>query len=110
MSEGKHTQGPWVFARANERDFHVRPTGRAMLQRTIGYRPIATVKHDKRLPESEAYANAALIAAAPELLAALQEVTMVLDALLNVRGNEPDQDSISGRARAAIAKATGGKQ
>ena len=45
-----------------------------MRQRTIGYRPIATVKHDKRLPESEAYANAALISAAPELLKALETI------------------------------------
>ena len=43
-----------------------------------------------------------------ELLAALQEVTMVLDRIFGVEGREPDAESISGRARAAIAKATEG--
>ena len=104
MSEGKHTQGPWVFARANERDFHVRPTGRAMRQRTIGYRPIATVKHDKRLPESEAYANAALIAAAPELLDALQRLSDQCTRLRMAWQLESDAERT---ARVVIAKAIG---
>lgn len=100
MSEVKHTQGPWVFARANERDFHVRPTGRTMRQSTIGYRPIATVKHDKRLPESEAYANAALISAAPELLEALETIAA---------GNT-NPDEMVEIARVAVKKATRRKQ
>ena len=45
-----------------------------------------------------------------ELLAALQEVTMVLDRIFSVEGREPDAESISGRARAAIAKATAHKE
>lgn len=44
-----------------------------------------------------------------DLLAALQEVTMVLDRIFGVEGREPDAESISGRARAAIAKATAHK-
>lgn len=98
MSEVKHTQGPWVFARANERDFHVRPTGRTMRQSTIGYRPIATVKHDKRLPESEAYANAALISAAPEMFEALKLIA-------NAENSALDLAYCKGIARAAITKA-----
>jgi len=103
----KHTPGPWTpeFGEAY----------RVRAQQDGGQVAIMTNLKGRdglagRRNGDEVAANARLIAAAPELLAALQEVTMVLDALLNVRGNEPDQDSISGRARAAIAKATGGKQ
>ena len=88
----KHTPGPWHVANGVQIRGEREQIAKVWMMRG-----------------GEGNANARLIASAPELLAALQEVTMVLDALLNVRGNEPDPDSISGRARAAIAKATGGK-
>ena len=100
--ETKHTPGPWAYHNTPTPFIHVAAGGLPICQ------IYTSTAHGQSMGEQ--FANARLIAAAPELLAALQEVTMVLDALLNVRGNEPDQDSISGRARAAIAKATGGKQ
>lgn len=55
-------------------------------------------------------ANACLIAAAPELLAALIEASAILDAHLRDIGIDPGQemDTPAYRARAAVAKATGG--
>lgn len=55
--------------------------------------------------EDEIGSGARLIAAAPELLESLQEVTFLLEALLKLRG-EPHPGSIGAKARAAIAKAT----
>lgn len=49
---------------------------------------------------SEAEANAQLIAAAPDLLAVLQE-------LIEIEGPQPGTAAWADKARAAIAKATG---
>ncbi len=98
----KHTPGPWLAA--------AKPSSRVGLPivSTVNGRSIAGVtffmlgeafsNHDK-----ESDANARLIAAAPELLEAL-------DALLN--GDHPNRQYVNGhpaaaKARAAIAKATG---
>lgn len=53
----------------------------------------------------ETRANARLISAAPELLEALQEIIASADA-----GNAAILDSLTCKARAAIAKATGAQQ
>lgn len=50
--------------------------------------------------------DAHLIAAAPDLLEALQEVLPLLEFLLMIE-KEPEPGSIGYKARAAIAKATG---
>ena len=95
MTKAQHTPGPWVY--------HKQLNGSLTFFGENGNRAILSAA---RLINQEA--NACLIAAAPELLAALQEVTMVLDRIFGVEGREPDAESISGRARAAIAKATEG--
>ena len=103
MSEAKHTPGPWEFGPNHS------STG---LAGQLVVRPAGEFPHGEwvadvgSMYDDHREANARLIAAAPELLAALQEVTMVLDRIFGVEGREPDAESISGRARAAIAKAT----
>ena len=63
----------------------------------------AVLFHDDT--DGETRANARLIAAAPELLAALKDVLRIAQAAsVGVPGNSPRLD----RARAAIAKAEGG--
>ncbi len=89
MSEAKHTPGPWQWTQ------HFDPT--ISIYRD-GFGQIA------RLYDSSAgtgKANARLIAAAPDLLAALIEIVSADDA------HELTQKHIES-ARAAIAKATGG--
>jgi hypothetical protein len=57
---------------------------------------------------TEQHANARLIAAAPELLEALKDVTERLALSLQVFGNSPEVVNVNvANARAAIAKATG---
>ena len=89
MSEAKHTPGPWQWTQ------HFDPT------RSIykdGFGQIA------RLYDSSAgtgKANARLIAAAPDLLDALEFV-------MNRLVDKHEDDIAAQKARAAIAKATGG--
>jgi hypothetical protein len=87
-----HTPGPWKFAL-----FEHAPN-EAFVQWRAGYAEV----HGSRAGRE---ANARLIAAAPDLLAALQALVDLDD------GDSPALWAHSGdfeRARAAIAKATGG--
>lgn len=99
----KHTPGPWEIREAikAEHEFDIRPMRRgdaesSLPQVFVGYRPIATVKHDKRLDKDQAIANAHLIAAAPELLAALKVAEESVGDMRSLQ-----------IVRAAIAKAVG---
>lgn len=109
MSENKHTPGPWYWKdgaiRAANRDFVLWP------QNVMGALELnwadclgACGKHS----EDNAEANARLIAAAPELLEALQRMLLEFDFLIE-EGKLPDirNDVIFDHARTAIAKATG---
>ena len=99
MTETKHTPGPWKARKGFHADtieiFHpdksVKPP----------FYPceIATIASDR--DTAKAKANARLIAAAPELLEALQAFVKYAD---DVNDDSPELD----RARSAIAKATGG--
>jgi len=98
MSESKHTPAPW----------HVE--GRGLIIGGPDGVWIATAKQTIDGPEREA--NARLIAAAPELLAALGDMRLYFG---NPKREEWLNDAAFGealrvdeRARAAIAKATGG--
>lgn len=102
----QHTPGPWL-AYIDRCGAYSRITGPKS-------RAIATVYgHDARKAEgittSERLANAALIAAAPDLLACLVEVTGDLEAAYDDgQGAMPTAISAAiHRARAAIAKAGG---
>lgn len=57
---------------------------------------------------AEGSANARLIAAAPELLEAMQEAELVLAEKMRRLGADPAVSPTTHRIRAAIAKATGG--
>lgn len=120
MIETKHTPGPWTASadricgglririRAPER-----PLGRA---KTL-YSPIvAAATSDWGISDAEATASASLIAAAPELLAALTELLEVGDLRGDTDLPHPADDPLlwSARmqnawddARAAIARAEG---
>jgi len=94
MSEAKHTKGPWrAIYRGFDQDANWVSRIPYAIERVVGgaVAPIADV-----CDQPQAEANAALLAAAPELLALLIE----------------SQDSIGGdwreRRDAAVAKATGG--
>ena len=97
MIKAKHTPGPWKIDYGYNRSINF--IGPCVPDQYAGSSWLQVTE-----------ANARLIAAAPELLEALQEVTMVLDSIFGVEGREPDAESISGRARAAISKATRSEQ
>ena len=101
----KHTQGPWKVYEANRDTMHI---GTVSTEPDAGWK-YETICHlyedvaDNYDTNNEfklfdnAEANALLIAAAPDLLAALQSM---------LEGNHNQQD-VREAARAAIAKATG---
>ena len=90
----KHTPGPWQIANGEDRRVYLINHGRD----AVG----ETVYTDTRNP-----ADARLIAAAPDLLAALKGILREHDALQMAEGRTGDRWPAATRARAAIAKATG---
>jgi hypothetical protein len=88
---GKHTPGPWTVYEAG---FSVADAWGHVLSTDV----------EGRMPE-EAAANARLIAAAPELLAALEALLSVYQGFAPWEGEVERQAEI--KARAAIAKARG---
>jgi hypothetical protein len=116
MSDAKHTPGPWRVSGCMSGNMALIEHGAAGEHSPI----IAEVSSDGgSLPRD---ANAALIAAAPELLAELRSsVKMMVNALDNMAylfpAKTPEaqvwRDMLKTKvreARAAIAKATGGKE
>ena len=101
--EEKHTPGPWVA------DYDIYPI---MVYSESQRRPTYD-EIDNVYGEAMEFiantgcnkANARLIAAAPELLEALQEIIASSDA-----GNASILDSLTCKARASISKATGAHQ
>lgn len=97
MSKAAHTPGPWKLRRAEhswEYDFilHAGP-------HIIAW-SIPRADRSNTLKKSEHIANAKLIAEAPELL----------DALENIAAGNTNPDEMVEIARAAVKKATGRKQ
>lgn len=93
MSESKHTPGPWIVAGSL-----IQTTGTDRERKTIA---------EVRSADWGNNPNCNLLAAAPELLAALQECIYVID---NREPNDPPDriiDNIEDITRAAIRKATG---
>ena len=95
-----HTLGPWTVdpktlaIYAPDRHGHAAAVRVAECRRTL-------------LPAAEIAANAALVAAAPELLAALQ--SLVGEADLGEIDHDDGTRALLAQARAAIARATGGQ-
>lgn len=83
----KHTPGPWCFGSVIQTQDHV---------------GIAQIIDNEEWPNGQVEANARLIAAAPEMLAALKATDELL-ARLNYRERSPARKPILG----AIAKAEG---
>ena len=91
-----HTPGPWHQGGLDRHDKHWMRETRDAKGRGIAW--------CGTFPEDEAHANARLIAAAPEMLEALEEIVSAAD------GDGWSQlDADLRKARAAIAKAKGGE-
>lgn len=103
----EHTPGPWHLVPPDA------PKSWPMIAAKVGERKplICCLEYSKRGPiyHDDAVANARLIAAAPELLEALIE--MVRDFGVDGLGGEFEDGEckVVDKARAAIAKATGGE-
>jgi hypothetical protein len=96
----KHTPGLW-FAMRSEREWIINQRGGP------GY--VCTVPRLAHRAD-ECDANARLIAAAPALLKALQEMVQLAEETNDASNEGGLLDSRYDRARAAIASATGGDQ
>ena len=111
MSKTNYTPAPWAVD-INTNHAHEAETIRG----ADNVRIAATYKiHEHRADKMGAYyetrANARLIAAAPELLEALQDAEFLLRKAGQLAGAMQDSFNRSAAdARAAIAKATGGEQ
>ena len=105
-----HTPGPWIAQKdirhsANTGSLPSGPLWWAVYGRS---RILKMEEPAPWLSEGEQEANARLVAAAPDLLAALQNARNVLAALATGQLKSIDRDSSAlGQARAAIAKAEG---
>ena len=95
----RHTPGPWVARRLEKEGFCYED-----VMDEYGYY-IATCHEGVRC-ESNAGANARLIAAAPDLLASLQRIVAVLDKQV-ASPHLAERASPLAQAKAAISKATG---
>lgn len=97
----KHTEGPWSYDR-------IWALVLGPHDQEICAVHAAVDDHDSRhIQHERAEANAALIAAAPDMKKALQSI---LRALSTEGGHVPDLDHARETARAAIRKAEGGQQ
>jgi hypothetical protein len=101
-NETKHTPGPWETARSHsgrniykqtQRDFDTKET------RMLAF----LVRNEDYFPVEESDANARLIAAAPELLAALERFAKWYG-----QNSMPELQGVACDAFQAIAKAKGG--
>ena len=97
----KHTPGPWM-ASQNE-VISVASTA----ERVVITVNVVECETGAPIPE-QAIIDARLIAAAPDLLAALKTCVFVVETLAHLRGMEAELLPHAEFARAAIAKATGG--
>lgn len=91
MSKHKHTPGPWDYWSGYN------TVDELEAQITTEDGDIVIASYNRQIPEGEA--NAKLLAAAPELLEALQSCIQQITALCSA-------DDVPDQARAAIAKAT----
>lgn len=103
MIDAKHTPGPWSARQTRLGSWRIEGPRLASSSHRLSPIVLADVLSHGQLPPGETVANARLIAAAPELLEALQKVSDVYDG----PGNNLEWFKAIQQARAAIAKATG---
>ena len=97
----KHTTGPWKQGTRGPNGCPIIGNGRGLM--------IAMLAHSDKVPDQveQAEANALLIAAAPEMLEALQDAaTYLVERGIHIRG-VIGRTIILPKMQAAIAKATG---
>ena len=99
--ETQHTPGPWKFS----------PNGAGYLVTredvfVVGH-GICGVKPSQSASEDQCEANARLIAAAPDMLAVLNETTLQLRYLADKFGETGTGAAVLARVQAVIAKAEG---
>ena len=102
MTQAQHTPGPWMLTEGDRFDKEMVITTQYRLDESIGCICEMDVYFTGQIG-IEQEANARLIAAAPELLEALQNMLGLTEASDYMALGEIEQ-----QARAAIAKATGG--
>ena len=93
-----HTPGPWLYDHQDNR---------ALITDTQGFTVIELHALENSTAHSALADNARLIAAAPDLLHALNLMLREHDALCLANGTTEDRWPAAGIARAAINKATG---
>jgi len=96
---GLYTTGAWRCRENNKGEFYIS-------SQSFGFAPIAKVKGDKRSTLKDAKANAMLMAAAPDLLAALYAM---MESCFDPALTEGAAYEAFDLARDAIAKAEGFK-
>lgn len=96
-----HTQGPWRAGSGTGGKGSV--VSDQLAEGALGGSDAVDYYGGNLIAESVAQENIPLIAAAPELLAVLQE-------LVDIEGPQPGTSEWAAKARAAIAKATGAAQ
>lgn len=109
----QHTPGPWCVGSVNAAEGHNIYSGKDYIAHSVGYYP-RPGSNQRTLLDKEALANARLIAAAPELLAALETALAMLTAIHPLRDHAADEwrEKPAGiyHLENAIAKAKGGAQ
>lgn len=105
MSEVKHTPSPWL--RDGNTIYALMHAGWRKGEELFKNRFHAYVQSDRDCPDGERDANARLIAAAPELLEALQGMIDLAKQMDDVSDEGGNLDKRFDAAIAAIAKATG---
>lgn len=109
----QHTRGPWILGPetcADGRRVLAGANGELTVGWSVGYAP-KPGSNERPLTLVEAKANAALFAAALDLLAACERAVYLVGCINDastMRNIRPDLDEISDVCKAAIAKATGG--
>lgn len=110
MSAASHTPGPWILGAdgekiiTNYRDEHGNMTEANWLKGGWA-KSVCTIRHGNWMARGEPESNARLIAAAPDLLAALKALQLqALQSSVNNPANEWGMEALA-LAHAAIAKA-----